>query len=350
MVSTFFLGACSVGGFVSHYDTLFDEGLPLLILKGGAGCGKSTLMRAVGAAAEQRGMDVTYILCASDPDSLDGVLIPDLPIAMVDGTAPHVLEPRLCGGSMNYLNLGAFYDSTAMRQQEEAIWQVQQRCSAVYGYVTACLNAVAQMDAALENAAKSAVSPAELERIAACILRAAALEAEPGGGESHRFLSAVTPAGLMLCAATVPAICRQIYLLRDHYGLAPQLLGILLPELRRTECARILCHTPQHPHGLPAHILLPNAQVGIVSDSADFPYTGPCFCRFDLDALLPADVCADLSFYQEERSRLLQQSALHMAQAKKLHDRLESMCRPFVDFGAVSALTQQTIQRLFGAR
>ena len=121
MNHTFFLGTCSCEGFISHYDSLLQDVRDLTIIKGGSGCGKSTFMKAVGKAAEERGLTVGYILCSSDPDSLDGVVIPELSLGYVDGTAPHVLEPILCGGRANYLNFGEFYDREAMKPNEEQI-------------------------------------------------------------------------------------------------------------------------------------------------------------------------------------------------------------------------------------
>lgn len=90
----FFLGANSGEGFYSLYDQLFTDVLDdLLILKGSPGCGKSTLMKIVGKAAGEAGLDVHYIRCSGDPDSLDGVVIPALRSAVVDGTAPHAAAP-----------------------------------------------------------------------------------------------------------------------------------------------------------------------------------------------------------------------------------------------------------------
>ena len=87
----FYLGANSPTGFYSLYDQLLDpaEAADIVILKGGPGCGKSSLMRRVAKAVEGRGLDVEYIQCSGDPDSLDAVVFPALKTAIVDGTAPH---------------------------------------------------------------------------------------------------------------------------------------------------------------------------------------------------------------------------------------------------------------------
>ena len=92
----YFLGANSPTGFYSLYDHLLspEEARAIYILKGGPGCGKSTLMRKIGAWAEEAGLETEYILCSGDPDSLDAVILPAVGTAIVDGTAPQVVVPQ----------------------------------------------------------------------------------------------------------------------------------------------------------------------------------------------------------------------------------------------------------------
>ena len=63
----YFLGANSPTGFYSLYDQLLppEQASAIYILKGGPGCGKSTLMRRVAALAQEAGEPVEYILCSS---------------------------------------------------------------------------------------------------------------------------------------------------------------------------------------------------------------------------------------------------------------------------------------------
>ena len=92
----YFLGANSPTGFYSLYDHLLppEQARAIYILKGGPGCGKSTLMRRVGAWAEEAGLKTEYILCSGDPDSLDAVILPAVGAAIVDGTAPQGVVPQ----------------------------------------------------------------------------------------------------------------------------------------------------------------------------------------------------------------------------------------------------------------
>ena len=90
----FFLGATTPAGFKGYFEPLRHEpGMQMYLIKSGPGCGKSTLMKRLARAAEQRGELTQRIHCASDPDSLDGVILPGQHRAIVDATAPHVVEP-----------------------------------------------------------------------------------------------------------------------------------------------------------------------------------------------------------------------------------------------------------------
>jgi hypothetical protein len=41
----------------------------------------------------EKGYDVEFHCCSSDNDSLDGIVIPSIRVAMLDGTAPHGVVP-----------------------------------------------------------------------------------------------------------------------------------------------------------------------------------------------------------------------------------------------------------------
>lgn len=80
-------------GFFSYYSNIItqEEADRLIIIKGGPGVGKSTFMKKVGEAMLDKGYDVEFLHCSSDNNSLDGIKIPDLRIAFIDGTAPHAV-------------------------------------------------------------------------------------------------------------------------------------------------------------------------------------------------------------------------------------------------------------------
>ncbi|UOE92633.1 hypothetical protein [Alkalihalobacillus sp. LMS39] len=94
---TIFFGAATPKGAVHFIDELTEHLKKRFIIKGRSGCGKSTLMKRVANEALQQGMNVTYFICGFDPSSYDMVIVEELDLAIVDGTAPHIIDPTRVG-------------------------------------------------------------------------------------------------------------------------------------------------------------------------------------------------------------------------------------------------------------
>ena len=127
----YFVGANSPQGFYSLYDQLLppETANAIYIIKGGPGCGKSTLMRQVAAQATQAGETAEYILCSGDPDSLDGVVLPRL---SGESTARVVDGISLVLGDKGYRMLLA---NTANRPEREVEYLDALRQSGVDGVI-----------------------------------------------------------------------------------------------------------------------------------------------------------------------------------------------------------------------
>ena len=93
-MSEFFSGTNTEVGFTGYLEEYFSPLKKVYIIKGTAGSGKSTLLKRLFSGASEKGYEVHRIRCSSDPSSLDGIILPERGVAVADGTAPHVLEPR----------------------------------------------------------------------------------------------------------------------------------------------------------------------------------------------------------------------------------------------------------------
>ena len=118
----FFLGTTTPAGFKGYFEPLRREpGMQMYLIKSGPGCGKSTLMKRLALKAEQKGEPIQRIHCASDPDSLDGVIFLDKRAAIVDATAPHVLEPDAPGAEEQVVSLYHTLDADALRAHTDEV-------------------------------------------------------------------------------------------------------------------------------------------------------------------------------------------------------------------------------------
>ena len=67
------------------------------ILKGQPGTGKATLIEKVVKEATKKNYDVDIYHCALDPNKFDMIVIPQLKVAVIHGTPPHLVEPTKIG-------------------------------------------------------------------------------------------------------------------------------------------------------------------------------------------------------------------------------------------------------------
>lgn len=119
----YFAASNTKDGFVSYFDKIFSHNQcdRVYILKGGPGVGKSTFMKSLGKLSEQKGYLPEYFHCSSDPESLDGIIIKEKRIAVIDGTSPHAAEPVLAGAREIIIDLGTAWDTDRLFLKSEEI-------------------------------------------------------------------------------------------------------------------------------------------------------------------------------------------------------------------------------------
>ena len=318
MTSTYFLGANSAQGFYSLYGGFPPRSGFLHIIKGGPGTGKSGFMRAIGSEAERRGMDVEYVLCSGDPDSLDALYIPALGRAWMDGTAPHVREPRVFAADAGYEDLGRFCASPLGRTDAALAREINRDYKAVYAQAYRLLAAAAKT---ADCTHEVPLSCAGAEKISELIG-----EASEPGFIKRRFLRAVSCKGRVRLAGTLRELCPRAVMLSDegleHAARTAEENGL----------SAIVCPQPLRPDKLDA-VLLPERSLAFVSRAWEREGTESIEAESEneyaplLDALLDA-ACAQL------------------AKAKGMHDELERVYRPYMDFAALTEYTERVISSL----
>ncbi len=119
-------------GYINLFSTNLEPLNKLFILKGGPGSGKLPLMKKIGSVLEGLDQKVEYIHSPTDPDALDGVLFPELGVGMVDGTPPHVIEPKAPGALEEYINLGAGWNTEKLAAHTKEILKLHNRIQQSY--------------------------------------------------------------------------------------------------------------------------------------------------------------------------------------------------------------------------
>lgn len=349
----FFLGANSGRGFQSLYDRFCEPEnfYDLAVIKGGPGGGKSTLMRRVGQAMEKLGQEVEYLHCSGDPESLDGVYIPGIHAAIVDGTSPHVLEPRYPGAVERYLDLGRYCDPAAAKAARNEIVRCTRANSAAYQRAYRALAAARQLTDSGEMLAAEGLDRGKLARRTEGIITRELRGKGSGGQDAYRYLGSVSCLGPVWRFDSVNALCPKVYQLQDSYGLA----GPMLERLHSAASARgyrsIVCPSPEHAEHI-EHLLVPELGLAFVTSREGMAYTGPTHRRVRVDALIsPSHLKQNksrLRFIRRMADALQTEGMDALREAKAAHDALEAAYRPTIDIAGLDECAQQEIARFEG--
>lgn len=337
----FFLGANSSQGFYSLYDQLIDpkHANAIYILKGGPGCGKSTLMRRVGTLAEEKGEQVEYIHCSGDPDSLDGIVLHGANTAIVDGTSPHVVEPKYPGVVDNYVNLGDCYRQTELQHIRREIMDCMAGYRECYAQAYRCLNAAAQIsEDSLSILATNTLEERVTNRARGILSREIRTQGSGNGQVVQRFLGAITHQGQLTYYPTADALCKRIYLLEDSYGLAHLMLPHLLAGATHAGFDVIACLSPLAPDRL-EHLIIPELSLAFLSAPSASLYHKRPYRRIRMDSMVDSELLrrskARLRFSRKVTAALIDEAVESLARAKDMHDDLEALYNPHVDFEQV---------------
>jgi len=200
MTKRFFAGGNTVRGFFSYFDNILPtkKANRLFLLKGGPGTGKSSLMKDIMARIEDFDYSLELCQCSSDKNSLDGVLIKDKSVLIVDATAPHAMDQKIPGIADEIANLGAFIDDGILSKYKKEIITINDEKSDSYStayHYLSCLDGIAKSTEAINakyftkrdaiNVAKSIIKSIDItppQRV---------------GTERKLFLSAITADGII---------------------------------------------------------------------------------------------------------------------------------------------------------
>ena len=344
MAMRFFLGANSCEGFVSLYPQLQKEASRrLYVIKGGPGCGKATCIRAL---SEGLGGAEEYIHCSSDPDSLDGAVLSDR--VLLDGTAPHVFEPLFPGCDGDYLTLPPFVDRAGLEGKKEALYALKAASKAHYEGAYRTLAAAAKVRQERRQTAGALLPEQGPEKRVHGLLQREIPKTNRPGQLRLRFLDGITPKGLLCFYDTVTQNAQRVIALRDSFGLGQPLLeGLRDGALARGQLV-YACMDPLEP-GRVRHLLLPDCGLAFVTDAGgQLPFAPTRTIR--LDAMAAGEGLRQargrLRLLGKLEQELLEDAVQHIAAAHALHDRMEDLYRPHVDFDGLETCFQAHLARM----
>jgi len=352
-----FLGGNTGYGFYSFYEQVVNgEQAATYILKGGPGTGKSYFMRWIAERMLALGYGLEEFYCSSDSNSLDGLHIPALGVALIDGTAPHMVDPKHPGAVEFIINLGDYWDESGLRRQGSAIQAAVARKGFLfrraYGYLHLARSLNDEIEAHMREL--GALDYVGLNRAADGIIEELlgnAPSRDIPARERHLFASAITPQGIVNHLPNITSNIQRRVLLKGEPGTGrTTIVQKVYQAVRQKGYGVEVYHCALDPQRID-HVLIP--VLGIAICNASEPHSCPArLSDIVIDTAHYVDshklnpYVDDIRRLQDMYQRALDTAIELIGRAKEAHDYLESLYVPFMDFEQVTKRQEQVLQQI----
>lgn len=347
----YFLAANSCEGFVSKFAGCYNpnDDWRAYIIKGGPGTGKSSFMKYVGAKAEEKKINCIFCPCSSDPDSLDAVILPDKKTVILDGTAPHTLDPVYPGVCEEILNFGEFWESKKLKNKTEII-EITNQNKVLHATASRYLQAVGQLMIDNYKTALYCTQKSKALNFAQKLCNRYIKKSDGEPYEWVHFIGGISPKGIISFPETIENTCKEIVVISDCYGAAS---NIIIGQVRQTALENgyeiITLKNPFLPSLITDHIIIPELSLAFVTENSYINFKSDSrrihARRFTTNKLLHQSK-ERLKFNKKAISHLLNSASDTLLLAKTVHDKLESHYIEAMNFHELNEFAEKFCKKI----
>lgn len=346
-----FLGGNTYKGFHSFFNYIIskEDANRVICIKGGPGTGKSHLMKRVATHFLDKGYSVEYNHCSSDEKSLDGIVIPELNLAMLDGTSPHMVDPIYPGAIDEILNLGIALNNDALSLKKKELISVYKEISNNFQRAYKFLGAAKPIHEDWSRLNAQALDYSKLVTISDSLKEEIFNKQKIGfGDERHIFATAFTPNGIITFTEDLIVGFKHKFILKGGPGFSKTKILTELGKLAQKKGYFVeYLHDPFDPVRI-EHILIPEISTSIVTENEISK------CSFDGKTYNIEDFC-NLNVLQQNKEEIeysknifyeLTDKALNLiSNAHKIHDDLEAYYIKSLDFNVLDNIYADVINK-----
>ena len=344
---SFFLGCPTQDGFVTNIHSLIaSEGYFTYIIKGGPGTGKSSLMKLSASSLKELDKPELYF-CSSDPGSLDAVIFPRLKVIIIDGTAPHVVEPEYPGASQSIVNLGECWKPELLKESKRDIISATRRNLKYHALVRRYLKVIASLNEDLMSIGENCMNIEKLdsycERLAQKLLCKKSQKSKTAGETFYKQISSVTPEGVLTLSQSFEGM--SIYAVDDAlFSVSDRLLKAI--SKRATECGYDVTVGTSVFHGGKVYkeLIIPELKTAFINGKHESAAKINALRFYDKWAL--KEKKGRILFDRGIAAEFINEAVQALKSAKAVHDELESYYIRAMDFDEVTKRANRLIEEI----
>nr|PZN04902.1 MAG: AAA family ATPase [Bacillota bacterium] len=356
-VRRFYPGGNTPRGYISFFDSVlpWDNAKKFFIMKGGPGVGKSTFIKKIGEKLVRSGVDVEFLHCSADRKSLDGLILPKYGIALIDGTAPHVVDPKYPGCVEEIINFGDSWNEAGIIKHKSEIIKLQKEISRGYKKGYGYLRAAKALYDEIQEIYSWAVDEKRLNAIIEEVVGDIFTNA-PGSGrvpkERKMFATAIMAGGLTNLLYDNFKNVGKRYILKGESGRAKaKLIETVLKTamIKGFEVETFYC--PLSPETV-EHVIIKDLNVGLINSVEPHVYkkikSGDVSIDFDglLDQALLEKHSKNVKFSKQIYEQLFNKAVECFNETKEVRDELESFYVKNMDFSKIEEKQENIYETL----
>ncbi|HBW34670.1 PRK06851 family protein [Desulfosporosinus sp. BICA1-9] len=355
-IKKMFPGAVTSQGFYSYYQYMIEQSANhIFVIKGGPGVGKSSFMKKIGQAMLEQGYDLEYHCCSSDNGSIDGIVIPQLNVALLDGTAPHVVDPKNPGAVDEIINLGDYWNEEMLKQSREEIKNCNLKVSS---YFQRAYFALKEAKIALDEWKYYISSYQNWNQINQLTLKIEReifkITPKNGGNQRHLFAWAHTPQGKTEFIDTLVKGTETLYTLIGQPGTGKSTFLARIAERAITFGLDVeYYHNTLNPEQLDL-IILPDLRIALVINAEPYAYSpnySGTIITLDFEQSLNSDQfmkeCGEeIADCRIRVNQHIARALGHSKKAKATHDLLETYYVPAMNFLGIEVKYKSVLERI----
>ncbi len=353
-----FPGGNTSQGFYSFYDYIIDqqEAARIFVIKGGPGVGKSTFMRKIGEEMLERGYDVEFHCCSSDNGSLDGIVIPAIQVAMLDGTAPHVVDPKNPGAVDEIIHLGDYWNEQSIRANKNEILACNKEVGRLFNRAYAYLSAAKIFldEVKLYYVGTGTFNVGSFDRMVLELVHEIfeGKNRQTDNPKARRlFATAITPDGPVSHLATIVDQIGKHYIIEGDDGTGKNILVARLMDAAMMRGFDVEAYHCALEPNLIDHLVIPGLDVAIVNsvEPHDFRPKAEDVVIDTMECVNPIlneKYLIEKTMARKMYRECMEQATSFLRQAKAEHDNMEKYYVPHMDFDAINARREKTLARI----
>lgn len=342
----FFGGNTAEGYFSFHNYIIGEERNKFYILKGMPGGGKSSLMAKIAENIIDEGLEVELHHCPSDPNSLDSIYIPDIDIAVCDGTPPHALEPTYPGITDFAIDLARFIDTGKISKYREDIIKAKNNNKLAYGNAYAYFKAAKVIRSGIEINIEKKLNNMAINKEVSSIIEELFFSNSmedffTKAKQRHMFSTANTPLGYIDYTDSILANLSKVYYINTKLvNISSKMLETILHYGLVKGCDLEIYHNSLSSDKIET-LIINNMGIGITSNPVAKKFKPTIIDFNNNDSMLEDNIDNDIF-------NILYESGIEsLKKAKKNHDILEECYKQSIDYNGVNEVRERLLEAIF---